>query len=38
MAYALMVNDAGPLVALAKDIGGVFNDEAAISSLIHENL
>ena len=38
MAYALMVNDAGPLVDFEKDIGAVINDEATISSLIHEHL
>jgi D-alanyl-D-alanine carboxypeptidase/D-alanyl-D-alanine-endopeptidase (penicillin-binding protein 4) len=38
VAYALMVNDAGPLVNFAEDIGGVFTDEAVISSWLYENL
>jgi len=38
VAYALLVNDAGPLEDFATDIGAVINDEATISSLIHENL
>ena len=38
VAYALMVNDAGPLVDFEKDIGAVIGDEAAISNYIFENL
>ena len=38
VAYALMVNDAGPVNDLATDVGGVFEDEATISSIIYENL
>ena len=38
VAYALLVNDAGPLEDFAADIGAVINDEATISSLIHESL
>ena len=38
VAYALMVNDAGPVNDLAIDVGQVLEDEAAISSLIYELL
>lgn len=38
VAYALMVNDAGPISDIATDVGGVFEDEAAISSVIYETL
>lgn len=38
VAYALMVNDAGPVVDLATDVGGVFQDEGEISSIIYESL
>ncbi len=38
VAYALMVNDAGPVNDLAADVGQVFEDEAAISSLVYELL
>jgi D-alanyl-D-alanine carboxypeptidase/D-alanyl-D-alanine-endopeptidase (penicillin-binding protein 4) len=38
VAYALMVNDAGPVVDIGADVGAVFQDEAAISSFIYESL
>ena len=38
VAYALMVNDAGPVNDLTADVGQVLEDEAAISSLIYELL
>jgi D-alanyl-D-alanine carboxypeptidase/D-alanyl-D-alanine-endopeptidase (penicillin-binding protein 4) len=40
VAYALMVNDAGPVTmeTLGEDVGEVFGDEAAISSAIYESL
>jgi PBP4 family serine-type D-alanyl-D-alanine carboxypeptidase len=38
VAYALMVNDAGTVNNLAEDVGGVFADEATISSIIYESL
>lgn len=38
VAYALMVNDAGPLEDFEKDIGAVIGDEAAISNFLYENL
>ncbi|MEZ5143934.1 MAG: D-alanyl-D-alanine carboxypeptidase/D-alanyl-D-alanine-endopeptidase [Acidimicrobiales bacterium] len=38
VAYALMVNDAGPVKDIAADVGGVFEDEATISSYLYENL
>jgi PBP4 family serine-type D-alanyl-D-alanine carboxypeptidase len=38
IAYALMVNDAGPIKDFGADIGGVFEDEASISNVIYENL
>lgn len=40
VAYALMVNDAGPVdpAAIATDVGEVFEDEATISSIIYESL
>lgn len=37
LAYALMVNNAGPVEDLARDVGQVFEDEATISSLIYES-
>lgn len=38
VAYALMVNDAGPVTDIETDVAGVFEDEAAISSIIYETL
>ncbi len=38
VAYALMVNNAGPVVDVATDVTGVFEDEGAISSIIYETL
>lgn len=38
VAYALMVNDAGPVTNIAADVGGVFEDEAVISDYVYENL
>ena len=40
VAYALMVNDAGPvdLADIGTDVGEVFEDEATISSAIYESL
>ena len=38
IAYALMVNDAGPVTDLETDVGGVFQDEGVISSLLYEKL
>lgn len=38
LAYALMVNDAGPVKEIATDVAGVIADEAQISSLIYEAL
>ena len=38
VAYALMVNDAGPVTDIETDVGGVFEDEGVISSLIYESL
>lgn len=38
VAFALMVNDAGPVVDLQTDVGAVFEDEARISSAIYEAL
>ena len=38
VAYALMVNDAGPVKDIAADVGAVFQDEATISSYIYESL
>lgn len=38
VAYALMVNDAGPVVDIANDVGAVFEDEGTISSIIYETL
>ena len=40
VAYALMVNNAGPVTVetLAADVGEVFEDEATISSIIYESL
>ncbi|HEY5856194.1 MAG TPA: D-alanyl-D-alanine carboxypeptidase [Aldersonia sp.] len=38
VAYALMVNDAGPVTDLETDVSEVFEDEAAISSIIYETL
>jgi D-alanyl-D-alanine carboxypeptidase/D-alanyl-D-alanine-endopeptidase (penicillin-binding protein 4) len=40
VAYALMVNDAGPvdLAHIGTDVGEVFEDEATISSAIYESL
>ena len=38
VAYALMVNDVGPLEDFLNDISGVFGDEAAISNVIYETL
>src|SRR5215217_5886295 len=39
-AYALMVNDAGPVdpANIGADVGEVFEDEATISSVIYESL
>ncbi|MBJ8337708.1 D-alanyl-D-alanine carboxypeptidase [Antrihabitans sp. YC3-6] len=36
LAYALMLNDAGPVTDIAADVGAVFEDEARISSIIYE--
>ncbi len=33
-----MVNDAGPVANLAKDVGAVFEDEGRISSILYETL
>jgi len=38
VAYALMVNDAGPVEDFEADVGGVVADEAAISSILYELL
>jgi D-alanyl-D-alanine carboxypeptidase/D-alanyl-D-alanine-endopeptidase (penicillin-binding protein 4) len=38
VAYALMVNDAGPVSDIETDVGAVFSDQAEISSLIYESL
>ena len=38
VAYALMVNDAGPVDDIETDVGGVFQDEAEISSILYELL
>jgi PBP4 family serine-type D-alanyl-D-alanine carboxypeptidase len=38
VAYALMVNDAGPVLDIESDVGGVFEDQGVISSLIYESL
>lgn len=38
VAYALMVNDAGPVTDIESDVGGAFQDQAEISSLIFETL
>lgn len=38
VAYALMVNDAGPVRDIATDVSEVFEDEATISSAIYESL
>ena len=38
VAYALMVNDAGPVREIATDVAEVFEDEATISSAIYESL
>jgi D-alanyl-D-alanine carboxypeptidase len=40
MAYAVMVNDAGPVdpAHIDSDVGEVFEDEATISSIIYESL
>ena len=38
VAYALMVNDAGPVTDIETDVSEVFEDEAAISSIIYEAL
>jgi len=38
VAYALMVNHAGPVHDIATDVGGVFEDEGTISSLLYETL
>lgn len=38
VAYALMVNDAGPVVEIGEDVTAVLDDEARISSIIYENL
>jgi D-alanyl-D-alanine carboxypeptidase/D-alanyl-D-alanine-endopeptidase (penicillin-binding protein 4) len=38
VAYALMVNNAGPVVDIEADVSGVITDEAEISNLIYENL
>lgn len=38
VAYALMVNDAGPVVEIGEDVSAVLDDEARISSIIYESL
>ncbi|KAA0024059.1 D-alanyl-D-alanine carboxypeptidase/D-alanyl-D-alanine endopeptidase [Antrihabitans cavernicola] len=38
VAYAVMVNDAGPVLNIADDVGAVFEDEGEISSIIYETL
>ena len=38
VAYALMVNDAGPVKEDLSDVSEVFEDEATISSVIYESL
>lgn len=38
LAYALMVNNAGPVREIATDVGAVMADEAQISNLIYEAL
>lgn len=38
VAYALMVNDAGPVEAIEEDVAAVLTDEALISNVIYENL
>lgn len=38
VAYALLLNDGGPVTDFAKDLGAVIEDEARISSLIYEQL
>jgi len=38
VAYALMVNDAGPIADIENDVSAVFEDEGEISSIIHETL
>ena len=38
VAYALLLNDAGTITDIAKDVGAVFEDEAKISSIIYERL
>ena len=37
LAFALMVNNAGPVNDLARDVGEVFEDEAIITSLLYES-
>jgi D-alanyl-D-alanine carboxypeptidase len=38
VAYALLVNDAGPAKDIEADVGAVIADEATISSLIYESM
>jgi D-alanyl-D-alanine carboxypeptidase/D-alanyl-D-alanine-endopeptidase (penicillin-binding protein 4) len=38
VAYALMVNDAGPVHEIDKDVAEVFTDEATISNAIYQSL
>jgi PBP4 family serine-type D-alanyl-D-alanine carboxypeptidase len=38
LAYALMVNDVGPIADIENDVSAVFEDEGEISSIIHESL
>lgn len=38
LAYALMVNDVGTITDIAGDVGGVLDDEAAISNVLYETL
>lgn len=38
VAYALLMNDGGPVTDIATDVGEVFADEAMISSIIYEML
>jgi PBP4 family serine-type D-alanyl-D-alanine carboxypeptidase len=38
VAYALLVNGVGELASMEEDLGAVIADEAAISSLLYENL
>lgn len=38
VAYALMLNDAGPVTDIETDVGGAFQDESDISSILYEKL